>query len=208
VNVTCEGDISQGTLKATITKAAGEPKELLIVIDKAWGLWRCGNGWLSDYVEYDNNQAVVVEWITDDGRVSTWNRVSEGDHSSDRSTPFVAFVPAFVPEGDHSSDRSTRSTNEGTEDNLKETWWNMTEDVKSGIKNQTKKVNEVAYEENSKRNQRKATTRTHKNDAQWKGYQEVGAKWVPKSQDPEGTKTQKAPRKTPKKAPKWRVVAA
>merc|ERR1712118_100518 len=171
------GDLSQGLLKATTTKKDGsQPKELLIAIDGRLGYWRCGNGFLSDYIEYDGDQAVVLSWTTQNGRLSTtWIR--EVDLSS---------TPA--------------STDEGTEDNLKETWWNMTEEwedeKKCAIKAKIQKVNE-AYEEGGKRNRQKPT-RTIKNDAQ-----SEGAKWVEVI-----SKTQKATGGTHKNNPEWREVGA
>lgn len=143
VNVTLHGDISQGLPKATITKADGSFRELLIVIDKKYGVWKCGNGWLGDYIEYDNDQAITLTWIDSYGRMSTWNR--EVDHSS---------------------------TDAGTEDNLKETWWNMTEEwenekkcaIKKKIKNEK---NQADKQQNGNQDYQKATTRNHKNANQW-----------------------------------------
>lgn len=197
VTVTCHGDISEGGLTATMTKRVGELKELPIAIDKEWGVWRCGNGWLSNNIEYDNNQATVLEWITDDGRVSTWQRFSEVDNTDS-------------------------STDAGTEADLKETWWNATEEwegEKRAMKAKMKKWNEEAYEytaqiptyarilgEDGKRNQQKATTKTtttRKNYSRREGDREVDAKWVEVA-----AKTQKASRGTRKKEPQWREVSA
>jgi len=180
VHVTCDGP--QGLLKATMTTPiAGHSKELLIAIDSQYNTWRCGNGWLGEYIEYENDQAITLTWITWDGRVSTWNR--EIDHN------------------DHSS------TDAGTEENLKETWWNMTEEwetEKCAIKSKiSKQVNAEAYEEEGKRDQWKATRSSARSTrTQWKEVTE-------KNQKPEKTSKGASKDHTPSKTkPSWREVGA
>lgn len=232
VSVTCHGDISQGSLKAIIAKPDCEPKELPIEFLKAWGVWRCGNGWLTNNIEYDNDQAVVLEWKTYDGRVSTWQRVSEvravssfglhGDGAmaatglNQSHFPLLGQIRAVrLAEADYDSDSSTE---EGTDDNLKENWWNVTEEweaEKGSTKAKIKQVNEEAYtytaripanyaEVDAKRNkQRDATTMARKNDSRRVGDRVQNAKWVEVT-----AKTQKASKESSKKVPQWREVGA
>jgi len=158
--------------------AGGHSKELLIAIDSQYGAWRCGNGWLGDYIEYDNDQAITLTWIAWDGRVSTWNR--EVDHN------------------DHSS------TDAGTEENLKETWWNMTEEwetEKCAIKTKIQKVNGEAYAEEGKQDQRKATrSSTRATRTQWVEVTE-------KTQRPDKASKEASNNHAPTKTkPSWREV--
>merc|ERR1712093_792632 len=90
-----------------------------------------GNGYLNEYIEYHNDQAITVSWIAKNGRVSTWKR--EMDNSS---------------------------TDVGTEENLKESWWNMTEEwegEKCALRAKIHKINVEAYDEQDGKSPKRAT---------------------------------------------------
>lgn len=158
VNVACDGGTSQGLLKATRTKPDGtkEPKEWLITIDNRIGHWRCGNGALDDHIEYDhNNQPFILSWTT-----RTWNPYTRTQNER---------VSTWTREVDHSS------TEEGSEDNLKESWANITEDWEGAGDMDAFKRKIMAPiigvdEPPSKHEQPKATRRSRgKKDAEWAG---------------------------------------
>jgi len=153
INVTCDGDISKGgLLKASYTRQDDDdstPKVWLITIDHI-GNWRCGNGTLNDDIEYHKEDAVQLSWTVQDNRspprypprVSYWQRARDAATGSEYS-----------------------STDEGTEENLKETWWNMTEEwegEKCALKAKITKEYNKAQNDKQQATQKKGMDVTHK----------------------------------------------